>query len=52
MSGGFEELECSGGKWSVALGNCVVVVGVERSLGRGAMEPLMGSDAGKSAEGA
>ena len=30
----------------------VVVVGVERSLGRGAMEPLMGSNAGKSAEGA
>ena len=30
----------------------VVVVGVERSLGRGAMEPLMRSDAGESAEGA
>ena len=30
----------------------VVVVGVERGLGRGAMEPLMRSDAGESAEGA
>ena len=30
----------------------VVVVGVERGLGRGAMEPLMRSYAGESAEGA